>query len=61
MILLNVSLHILRGIFVYGEIKQMHAFNEHNHTVTKLPRNGNSKARNNNEKTIQFVQVIKHN
>jgi len=60
MILLNVSIQISRGIFVYGEITQMLTFNENNRMVIKLPSNGNSKAKNNNEKTIQFIEVTKH-
>jgi len=39
----------------------MHTFNENNHTVIKLPRNGNCKAKNNNKKIIQFIEIIKHN
>jgi len=34
-------------IFVNGEILQMHTIHESNYTVIKLPRNGNSKAKNN--------------
>jgi len=57
----NVSLQISRSIFVCGETIQMHTFKENNHTVIKLPCNGNSKAKNINENTIQFIEVIKHN
>jgi len=47
MVRLNVSLQISRCIFVNGEILQMHTINESNYTVIKLPRNENSKAKNN--------------
>jgi len=43
----NVSLQISRCIFVYGEILQMRTTHECNYTVIELPRNGNSKAKNN--------------
>jgi len=32
----------------------MHTFNENNHTVIKLPRSGNSKAKNNNKKQFSI-------
>jgi len=40
----------------------MHTIDESNCTVTKLPRSGNSKAKkiNKRNKTIQFIEVIKH-
>jgi len=47
MIRVNVSLQISRCIFVNGEILQMHTAHESNYTVIKLPRIGNSKAKNN--------------
>jgi len=47
MIRVNISLQISRCIFVNGEILQMHTIHESNYTVIKLPRNGNSKAKNN--------------
>jgi len=40
MIRVNVSFQILRGIFVYGEVIQIHTFHESNYAVIKLPRNG---------------------
>jgi len=46
MIRVNVPLRISRGIFVYGEIIKMHTIHVSNHTVMKLPCNGNSKAKN---------------
>jgi len=61
MILLHAQLQISRDVFVYGKIIQMRTFNENNYTAIKLSRNGNSKAKNNNEKTIQFTEVVKHN
>jgi len=33
--------------FVNGKILQLHTIHESNYTVIKLPRNGNSKAKNN--------------
>jgi len=45
MIRVNVQLQISRGIFVYGEIIQMHTTHESKYTVIKLPRNGNTKAK----------------
>ena len=39
----------------------MHTIHESNYTVIKLPRNGHSKVKNNEQKTIQFIEVIKHN
>jgi len=47
MIHVNVSLQISRCIFVNGEILQMHTTHKSNYTVIKLPRNGNSKAKDN--------------
>jgi len=47
MIRVNVSLQISGCIFVNGEILQMHTTHESNYTLIKLPRNGNSKAKNN--------------
>jgi len=47
MIRVNVSLQISRCIFLDGEILQMHTIHESDYTVIKLPRNGNSKAKNN--------------
>jgi len=46
----EVLLQISRGIFVCDEIIQMHITHESNHTVAKLPRNGNSKAKKINKK-----------
>jgi len=43
----NVSLQISRGIFVNGEIMQMHTIHESNYAVMKLRGNGNSKVQNN--------------
>jgi len=43
----NVTLQISRCICVNGEIIQMRTILESNYTVIKLPRNGNSKAKNN--------------
>jgi len=45
MIRVNVPLQISRGIFIYGEIIQMHTVHESNYTVIRLPRNGNCKAK----------------
>jgi len=45
MIRVNIPLQISRDIFVYGEIIPMHTIHESSYTVTKLPRNGNSKAK----------------
>jgi len=39
----------------------MHTILESNYTFIKLPRNGNSKAKNNQQKTIQFIEVLKLN
>jgi len=50
MIRVKVSLQISRGIFVNGEILQMHTIHESNYTVIKLPSNGNSKTKEINEK-----------
>ena len=63
MIRVKVPLQISRGIFLYGEIIQMHTLHESNHTGIKLPRNDNSKEKKikKNQKTIQFMEVIKHN
>jgi len=61
MIRVNIPLQISRVIFVYGEIMQIHTIHECNYTVMKLPRNGNSKAKNINRKTIQLIEAIKHN
>jgi len=36
----NVPLQISRGIFVCGEIIQMHTINKSDYTVIKLPHNG---------------------
>jgi len=47
MIRVNISLQISRCIFVNGEILQMHTIHDSNYTVIKLPRNGNSEAKNN--------------
>jgi len=44
MIRVNVPLEISRGIFVYGEITEMHTIHESNYTAIKLPHNGNSMA-----------------
>jgi len=44
---INVPLEISKGIFVYGEVIQIHTIHEGNDTVIKLPRNGNSKAKKN--------------
>jgi len=41
----NVPLQITRGIFIYGEIIQMHTIHEGNYAVISQPRNGNSKAK----------------
>jgi len=41
----NVPLQSSRGIFVYGEIMQMHTILDSNGTEAKLPRNGNFKAK----------------
>jgi len=46
MMRVNVSLQISRCIFLNGEILQMHTIHESNYTVIKLPRKGNSKAKN---------------
>jgi len=43
----NVSLQISRCICVNGEIIQMHTILESNYAFIKLPRNGNSKVKNN--------------
>jgi len=43
MIRVNVPLQSSRGIFVCGEIVQMHTILESNRTVIKVPRNGNFK------------------
>jgi len=43
MIFVNVPLQSSRGIFVHGEIIQMHTILESNCTVIKLPRYGNRK------------------
>jgi len=43
----NVPLQSSRSVFFYGEIIKMHTIHESNYTVTKLPRNGNSKAKKN--------------
>jgi len=59
MILANVPLQSSRGIFVYGEIIQMHTILESNCAVIKLPRNRNVKAKKQN--TIQLIEVIKRN
>jgi len=45
MIYVKVPSQISRGIFVYGEIIQMHTIRKRNYTVVKQPRNGNSKAK----------------
>jgi len=47
MICVNISLQISKYIFVNGEIIQMHRILATNNTFIKLPRNGNSKAKNN--------------
>jgi len=40
----------------------MHTTHERNYTVMKQPGNGNSRAKNYTcRKTIQFIEVIKHN
>ena len=39
----------------------MHTILESNYTFIKLPRNGNSKVKNNLQKTIQFTEDIKLN
>jgi len=46
MIRVNIPLQISRDILVCGEIMQMHTIHKSNHTVMKLPQNGNSKAKN---------------
>jgi len=61
MVRVKVQLQISRGIFVYGEIVQMHAIRESGYTVIKQPRNGNSKEKKNQQREIQFIEVIKHN
>jgi len=61
MIRVNVSSQISRGIFVCGEIIQMHTIQESNYTVIKLPRNGNSTAKKINKNRIQFTGIVKHN
>jgi len=43
---INVPLQISRGIFVYGEIIQMHTIHETNYRVIKHSRNGNRKRKN---------------
>jgi len=40
----------LRDIFVYGEIIKIHTIHECDYTVTKLPHNGNTKAKKINKK-----------
>jgi len=45
MIRVNVPLQISRGICVYVEIIQMHTIFESSCKVTKLPSNGNFKAK----------------
>jgi len=47
MIYVKVPLQISRGIFVYGEIIQMHTIHKSNYAVIKQPRNGYSKAKKN--------------
>jgi len=46
MICVNVQLQISRGIFLHGEIIQVHTIHESHSTsiVIKLPRNGYSEA-----------------
>jgi len=46
MIRVNALLKLSRGIFVHGEIMQMHTIHESNYTIIKLPRNGNYKGKN---------------
>jgi len=46
--------------FVCGEIIQMQRIRERNYTVKKQSLNGNSKAKK-LTKTIQFIEVIRHN
>jgi len=58
MIRVKVSLQISRGIFVNGEILQMHTIHESNYTVIKLPSNGNSSLR---RKIISIKQFSLHN
>jgi len=57
----NAPLQIWRGIFVRGEIIQKHTIHESNCTVIKQPRNGYSKTKKINRKTVQFTEVVKHN
>jgi len=54
MIRVNVPLQISRGVFVYGEIIQMHTIFESNYTVIKQPRHGNSKAKKINKKQFSL-------
>jgi len=61
MMRVKVSLQILRCIFVHGEILRMHTIHESKYIVIKLPRNVKRKAKNNSQKIIQFIEVIKHN
>ena len=42
----NVPLQILRGIFVHGEIIQMHTIHVSNHTVIKQPHDGKKGEKN---------------
>ena len=39
----------------------MHTIYDSKYAVIKLPRNGNNKAKNKWQKTIQFIEIIKHN
>jgi len=54
MIRINVPLQITRGIFVHGDIIQMHTIHENNYTVIKQPRDGNKKAKKINKKQFNL-------
>jgi len=45
MIHVNIPLQISRGIFVCGDIMQMHTIHESNYAVIKLSRNENSQVK----------------
>jgi len=67
----NKPLRISRGIFVYGEIIQMHTIHESNYTIIKLhhvmervKKSGKwakKMFQNILKITIQFIEAIKHN
>ena len=63
LMLRETSNHKYQKVFLWriGEIMQMHTIHESNYTVIKLPRNGWSNAKQKQQNTIQFVEVIKQN